>query len=88
MFLDEGSPVDKIYLDLIKAFDKVPHQKLLLTLKAHAIGNGITNWIENWLVDGRQKVVADREVSNWKSVFKWCTAGISIGTYFIFNISQ
>ena len=27
-WLDEGSPVDIIYLDLKKAFDKVPHQTL------------------------------------------------------------
>ena len=29
--------VDTIYLDLAKAFDKVPHQRLLLKLKAHGI---------------------------------------------------
>ena len=28
--MDEGSPVDVIYLDFQKAFDKVPHQRLLL----------------------------------------------------------
>ena len=33
-WLDEGSPVDIIYLDFQKAFDKVPHQRLLLKLKA------------------------------------------------------
>ena len=34
-WIDEGSPVDIIYKDFLKAFDKVPHQRLLLKLKAH-----------------------------------------------------
>ena len=28
--VDDGSPVDGVYLDFHKAFDKVPHQRLLL----------------------------------------------------------
>ena len=48
-WIDEGSPVDIIYLDFQKAFDKVPHQRLLLKLKAHGIGDGIIDWIEQWL---------------------------------------
>ena len=68
-WIDEGSPVDIIYLDFQKAFDKVPHQRLLLKLKAHGIGDGIIDWIEQWLTDRRQRVVVDGEVSNWKSVF-------------------
>ena len=36
-WIDEGSPVDIIYLDFQKAFDKVPHQRLLLNLNAHGI---------------------------------------------------
>ena len=78
-WVDERSPVDIIYLDLKKAFDKVPNQRLLLKLKAHGIGNGMINWIEKWLIDRRQRVVVDGEVSNWKSVLS--SAGISIGTY-------
>ena len=31
----DGSQVDVVYLDFQKAFDKVPHQRLLLKLKAH-----------------------------------------------------
>ena len=38
---DEGSPVYIIYLDFQKPFDKVPHQRLLLKLEAHGIGDGI-----------------------------------------------
>ena len=64
---DEGSPVDIIiYLDFQKAIDKVPHQRLLLASKAHGIGDGIIGWIEQWLTERRQRVVVDRQVSNWK----------------------
>ena len=42
-WVDDGSPVDVVYLDFQKAFDKVPHQRLLLKLKAH--GNDVINWI-------------------------------------------
>ena len=58
-WIDVGSPVDIIYLDFQKAFDKVPHQRLLLKLKAHGIGDSITDWIEQWLTDRRQRVVVD-----------------------------
>ena len=57
-----------IYLDFQKAFDKVPHQGLVLKLKSDGMGSSIINWIEQWLTDGRQMVVVDREVSSWKSV--------------------
>ena len=38
------SRLDIIYLDLEKASDKMPHQRLLLKLKAHCKGNGMANW--------------------------------------------
>ena len=33
------------------------------------------NWIEKWLIDRRQRVVLDREVSNWKSVLSGVPQG-------------
>ena len=57
--IDEGSPADIIYLDFQKAFDKVPHQRLLLKLKAHGIGDGIIDRIGQWLTDRRQRFVVD-----------------------------
>ena len=53
--MDDGSPVDVIYLDFQKAFDKVPYQRLICKLKSHGMGNSIINWIEHWLTD-RQEI--------------------------------
>ena len=66
-WVDNVSPVDVVYLDFQKAFAKVPHQRVLLKLKAHGIGNDVINWTEKWLIHRRQGVIVDGEISNWKS---------------------
>jgi len=47
--VDHGKPVDVIYLDFQKAFDKVSHHRLLAKLRAHGISGSILNWIGAWL---------------------------------------
>ena len=41
--------VDLIYLDFQKAFDKVPHERLLVKVMAHGIQGSAAQWIRNWL---------------------------------------
>ena len=78
-WIDEGLPLDILYLDFLKAFDKVPHHKFLLKLKAHGIRDGIIDWIQQWLTDRRQRVVVDGEVSNWKSALSGVPQGSVLG---------
>ena len=66
-------------IDFQKAFNKVPHQRLLLKLKAHGIVDGIIDWIKQWLTERRQRVVVDGEVSNWKSVLSGVLQGSVLG---------
>ncbi len=40
---DESRSVDVIYLDFQKAFNKVPHKRLLSKLLAHGISGNIKN---------------------------------------------
>lgn len=57
--IDDGGSVDIIYMDYQKAFDSVPHRRLLEKVKAHGIGGNVKNWIEDFLKDRRQQVVTN-----------------------------
>ena len=57
----------------------MPHQRLLLKLKARGTGDGVIDWIEQWLTDSRQRVVVDGEISNWKSVLSGVPQGPVLG---------
>jgi len=49
---DEGRPV--IFLNFPKAFDKVPHMRLLEKIKAHGIGEKVLIWIKKCLTGLQQ----------------------------------
>ena len=48
--------VDLILLDFTKAFDSVPHQRLLAKLKGYAIGGNLLNWLAYFIVGWKQRV--------------------------------
>ena len=48
--------VDLMFLDFAKAFDKVPHNRLLLKLSNHEIQGIVYDWIKDWLQTGIKKL--------------------------------
>ena len=52
--LDQGKSVDIIYLNLKKAFDKVPHDILMRKVREMGIDGNLGDWLENWLTFRKQ----------------------------------
>jgi len=55
-------------LDLAKAFDKVPHVRLMKKVRAHGVDGVSCNWIENWLKGRKQSVCIRGEGLTWLEV--------------------
>ena len=75
----EGGLVDIVYLDFAKAFDMVPHARLLHRLKAYGVEDSLMDWFESFLTGRRQRVVLGQDVSDWSLVFSGVPQGLVIG---------
>ena len=74
--LDDGGSIDAIYMDYQKAFDSVPHRRLVDKIKAHGINGNILSWIQDFLSNRLQKVIINGSQSDEKEV----TSGIPQGS--------
>ena len=77
--LEIGGNIDVIYTDLEKAFDKVPHKRLISKLKSYGINADVIAWIEAFLSTRRQRVKINNVFSEWASVLSGIPQGSILG---------
>jgi hypothetical protein len=73
---DEGLEIDCVYLDFSKAFDRVPHERLMVKLNAFGLHPKTAQWIRSFLTDRTQQVVVRQATSSPAAV----TSGIPQGS--------
>ena len=87
--LDQGGTIDAVYLDFMKAFDKVPHERLLHKLSAYGISGDLHNWIRSFLTGRTQRVKVDSAASQWRTVTSGIPQGSVLGPIlFVIYISE
>ena len=76
---DSKQKTDLVILDFSKAFDIVPHKKLLFKLSKYGITGNINKWIQSFLVLRKQQVIVEGESSKPCSVDSGVPQGSVLG---------
>ena len=76
---DHGKQTDVLLLDFSKAFDTVPHKRLLKKLDHYGIHGPLIKWIESWLCGRTQTVVVNGSQSSPVTVTSGDPQGTVLG---------
>ena len=74
--IDEGGNIDVLYCDFMKAFDKVPHKRLVYKVSKYGVKGNVLGWIESFLSNRTQCV----SINDSSSCTMPVTSGIPQGS--------
>ena len=66
--LDDVIQIDTVYLDFCKAFDNVPHKRLIKKLEGYGIRGILLEWFKNFLNRRQQRLVINGKTLDWTNV--------------------
>ena len=78
-FEEDKIDFDILYLDFAKAFDTVPHQRLINKLEAYGVEGTILKWISSFLSNRTQRVRVNNSYSNSTPVHSGIPQGSVLG---------
>ena len=76
---DKKKEINCIFLDFKKAFDSVPHERLLLKVKSYGISGKILGWLRSFLSGRIQRVVVNGALSSNENVISGVPQGSVLG---------
>lgn len=76
---DMGKQTDVILMDIAKAFDKVPHNRLRHKLQWYGIAGNAYRWISSFLSERYQRVTIDNVSSDYVAVISGVPQGTVLG---------
>lgn len=62
---DSRKAYDAMYLDFSKAFDIVPHERLIGKVEVHGVGEEVLRWIKEWHRDRKQTILTSYMIRQW-----------------------
>nr|CAH8858117.1 unnamed protein product [Trichobilharzia regenti] len=77
--IDNGRSVTTLFLDVSKAFDKVPHIRLLTKLQSYGITGNLHKWISSFLTERQQLVKINHQLSSSKPITSGVIQGSVLG---------
>jgi len=77
--LDDGYGIDAIYLDYRRAFNTVPHKRLIMKLQNCGIDGSLLNWLKDFLTLRKMRVGISGSFSSWADVLSGVPQGSVLG---------
>ena len=85
-YVENDESWDTVYLDFAKAFNSVPHERLLLKVSAYGIRGQLLSWIKDFLTERRQYVISQRRIIILERCHLWSATRQCPWPHFVYHL--